>query len=61
MNDDQLFIDYMHSFEESAKHVGICLDCQEGEPCAKGDPIHAEFTRLQDAWTEKVRAEGKQP
>ncbi|KOG20003.1 MULTISPECIES: hypothetical protein [Streptomyces] len=61
MSDDELFIAYMRSFEESAKHTGLCLDCQDGEPCIEGDPIHTEFTRLQDAWTQKVRAEGKRP
>ncbi|MFJ9826025.1 hypothetical protein ACIRSU_16870 [Streptomyces sp. NPDC101160] len=59
--DDPLFIAYMRSFEASVTHAGACLDCQEERPCAVGDPIHTEFTALQDAWTERARAEGKKP
>ncbi|MEV8587715.1 hypothetical protein AB0424_12345 [Streptomyces sp. NPDC051180] len=60
-NDDPLFIAYMRSFEASATHTATCGDCQDGEPCAKGDPLHAEFITLQDTWTQKARAERARP
>ncbi|MFF5975723.1 hypothetical protein ACFY7C_29860 [Streptomyces sp. NPDC012769] len=58
-SNDPLFIGYMRAFAKSVKHIGICLHCQDEKPCAEGDPIHSEFNTLQNAWTEKVRAEGK--
>ncbi|MFD0367182.1 hypothetical protein [Streptomyces sp. NPDC127114] len=58
---DALFIAYMRAFEESSKHTAVCVECQDGDACAEGDPIHAEFHGLQDAWTKKARVEGKKP
>ncbi|MFE7428263.1 hypothetical protein [Streptomyces sp. NPDC057545] len=58
---DELFIAYMRAFKASTKHVGACTACQNDQPCDAGEPIHAEFITRQDAWTNRLQAERKQP
>ncbi|MEU8764755.1 hypothetical protein [Streptomyces sp. NPDC048659] len=49
LNDD-LYVRYMKSFEDSSSHLGGCAACQAEEPCEVGAPIHERFVRLQDAY-----------
>ncbi|MFF3731343.1 hypothetical protein ACFYXM_13740 [Streptomyces sp. NPDC002476] len=58
---DNEFIAYMQAFEASTTHLGACTACQDDQPCTDGAPTHAEFIARQDAWTNRVRAERKQP
>ncbi|OKJ33205.1 hypothetical protein [Streptomyces sp. CB01580] len=58
---DNEFIAYMQAFEASTTHLGACTACQDDQPCDVGEPVHSEFIARQDAWTNRVRAERKQP
>lgn len=37
------FTDYMAAFEVATLHNNTCQTCQNNQPCAVGDPIHADF------------------
>ncbi|AUY51921.1 hypothetical protein [Streptomyces sp. CB01881] len=54
---DQQFIAYMEAFQAAIEHAAACEPCQNDQPCAAGDPIHADFCAKQDAWEDRQRRE----